>query len=56
VKKAGIAMAIAILAWQIGCNFARRDESDNYAIRDLGYALLKGLPQVQQQFMAGLVT
>ena len=45
--------AIFVLLFQIGRNYSQRDESDNYAIKNLGYALLEGLPQVLTRYMCG---
>jgi hypothetical protein len=36
---------ILLLGLQISTNFADRDESNNYAVRDFGNALLNGLPK-----------
>jgi hypothetical protein len=45
-QKVFLALAVGILAAQIGRNYDARDESGNTAIRDMGVALLQGLPQV----------
>jgi hypothetical protein len=44
-RSATLSIAVALAAVQISINFADRDESQNYTVRDFGWSILQSLPK-----------